>query len=134
MDERARVLELLDSSAYQVRILKPSQISVRLQVYPVRGVLYEGHSYRHCRNLQISAGGSLANTMANLAKLGQAEAQNRLPEESLRVAAASVVGTDALGAFHSAQQRNSGVRTLAYPQPDSGTGAPSSDLLTQWPC
>jgi len=70
--------------------------------------------------LQISAGGSLANTLANMGRLGTANADGGAT--SLKVAAASIVGCDALGSFHTAQQSQAGVHTLSRPLPDSATG------------
>jgi len=69
---------------------------------------------------QISAGGSLANTLANMGRLGTANADGGAT--SLKVAAASIVGCDALGSFHTAQQSQAGVHTLSRPLPDSATG------------
>lgn len=75
----------------------------------------------HC--LQINAGGSLANTLANMGRLSSAsEADLSGRIAPLRVAAASIVGTDAMGSFHSAQQQKAGVTTLSHPIPDSCTG------------
>lgn len=69
---------------------------------------------------QISAGGSLANTLANMGRLGMAnESEGAV---SLKVAAASIVGCDALGSFHTAQQSQAGVHTLSRPLPESCTG------------
>ena len=88
VEERARILELLNDSSYQV-----------------------------------SAGGSLANTLASLARLGQADALMRGKHAALRVAAISIAGSDALGAFHTAQQHKAGVETLSEPLEGSSTGS-----------
>lgn len=69
---------------------------------------------------QISAGGSLANTLANMGRLGAANESSGAT--SLKVAAASIVGCDALGTFHTAQQSQAGVHTLSRPLPESCTG------------
>ena len=49
----------------------------------------------------------------------------------LRVAAASIVGGDAMGSFHSAQQQKAGVTTLSHPIPDSCTGSLTSSLIIE---
>ena len=72
--------------------------------------------------MQINAGGSLANTLANIGRLSFASEKETCPTSPLRVAAASIVGCDALGSFHSAQQDKAGVTTLSEPTPDSCTG------------
>ena len=74
-------------------------------------------------HVQINAGGSLANTLANMGRLSSAsEADASSRSQPLRVAAASIVGCDALGSFHSAQQSKAGVTTLSPLIPDSCTG------------
>lgn len=70
---------------------------------------------------QVSAGGSLSNTLLALARLGRAEDALRC-RGPLRVAFDGIVGGDALSAFYSAQMRDAGVSVLAEPGPNSSTG------------
>lgn len=58
---------------------------------------------------QISAGGSLSNTLIDLARLGNANGG----EGSIKVAMAGLVGGDALGAFYKSQMTAAGVSVLA---------------------
>jgi sugar/nucleoside kinase (ribokinase family) len=75
----------------------------------------DGSSY------QVSAGGSLSNTLLALARLGRAE-DALCSRGPLRVAFDGIVGGDALSAFYSAQMREAGVSVLAEPGPNSSTG------------
>lgn len=59
--------------------------------------------------------------MGRLSAASEADSSGRSPP--LRVAAASIVGGDALGTFHTAQQSKAGVSTLSHPMPESCTGA-----------
>ena len=70
---------------------------------------------------QVSAGGSLSNTLLALARLGRAE-DALCSRGVLRVAFDGIVGGDALSAFYSAQMREAGVSVLAEPGPNSSTG------------
>lgn len=66
----------------------------------------------------------MANSLATLARLGSADsAANGGLRQPLKVAAASIAGSDALGSFHTAQQQKAGVATVSQPLLDSGTGA-----------
>ena len=90
---------------------------------------YMAQIVRHHCDVQINAGGSLANTLANMGRLSTASEMDLSGRAApLRVAAASIVGGDALGSFHSAQQQNAGVTTLSHPVPDSCTGKLLSGL------
>jgi sugar/nucleoside kinase (ribokinase family) len=71
--------------------------------------------------LQISAGGSLSNTLVALSRLGRAE-QKVWGRGALRVAMAGVVGADALGEYYAAQLGNAGVDILSEAAPHSCTG------------
>lgn len=75
----------------------------------------DGSSY------QVSAGGSLSNTLMALARLGAAEHEIH-GRGQLRVAMDGIVGGDALSQFYSAQMANCGVSVLAQPGPNSSTG------------
>lgn len=84
---------------------------------------------------QVSAGGSLSNTLIGLSRLGQADNCLR-GSGGLQVALAGAVGSDTLGSFFAAQAANAGVAILADTVPDSSTGtadtpAASSLLLDQ---
>jgi sugar/nucleoside kinase (ribokinase family) len=68
----------------------------------------------------LSAGGSLSNTLAGLARLGAAvPGSARRP---LRVAMAGLIGDDALGAFYAAQLRAAGVAVVSPRTPGAATG------------
>lgn len=69
---------------------------------------------------QVSAGGSLSNTLVALSRLGAA-AHHR-GDRQLRVAFGGLVGSDALGKFYQAQMDRSGVAVLSQPVPHSNTG------------
>jgi sugar/nucleoside kinase (ribokinase family) len=58
---------------------------------------------------QISAGGSLSNTLIDLARLGNANGG----EGSIKVSMAGLVGGDAFGAFYKSQMSAAGVSVLA---------------------
>ncbi|KAK9803573.1 hypothetical protein WJX72_001343 [[Myrmecia] bisecta] len=75
----------------------------------------DGSSY------QVSAGGSLSNTLVAIARLGAAEHQ-LWGSGLLKVAMGSVVGSDPLGKFYCAQLRQAGVEILTEPQANSNTG------------
>jgi sugar/nucleoside kinase (ribokinase family) len=68
----------------------------------------------------LSAGGSLSNTLAGLARLGTAApgAAGR----PLRIAMAGLIGDDALGAFYAAQLRAAGVAVVSPRAPGAATG------------
>ncbi|EIE21629.1 Ribokinase-like protein, partial [Coccomyxa subellipsoidea C-169] len=86
VEERAKLLEALDGSAYQV-----------------------------------SAGGSLANTLVAASHLSRADHCNRgggLP----RIGMLSVSGDDLQGSFHCAQMQHAGIRLLSEPLPGTSTG------------
>lgn len=70
---------------------------------------------------QVSAGGSLSNTLIGLSRLGQADNCLR-GSGGLQVALAGAVGSDTLGSFFAAQAANAGVAILADTVPDSSTG------------
>ena len=76
-----------------------------------------------CR--QVSAGGSLSNTLLAMARLGAAE-DGLHGRGRLRVAMDGVVGRDALSQFYSAQMATAGVAVLAQPGPNSSTGEPAT--------
>lgn len=72
---------------------------------------------------QISAGGSLSNTLMALSRLANARSLSTQPSpSSIHVAMAGLIGTDTLGSFYSAQMRSSGVSILSPPTPDTHTG------------
>ena len=70
---------------------------------------------------QVSAGGSLSNTLIGLSRLGQADNCLR-GSGGLQVALAGAVGSDTLGSFFAAQAAKAGVAILADTVPDSSTG------------
>ena len=84
---------------------------------------------------QVSAGGSLSNTLLALARLGRAE-DALCSRGPLRVAFDGIVGGDALSAFYSAQMREAGVSVLAEPGPNSSTGGNQIISAHSWasPC
>ena len=82
--------------------------------------------------LQISAGGSLSNTLVGLSRLGQADHACR-GSGGLAVAMAGPVGTDPLGRFFTAQEQKAGVHSLAEPVPDSNTGQPWACSVVRCP-
>eukprot|EP00890_Picochlorum_soloecismus_P000235 jgi/Picsp_1/1211/NSC_04692-R1_carbohydrate kinase-like protein len=67
---------------------------------------------------QISAGGSLSNTLIDLARLGNANGG----EGSIKVSMAGLVGGDALGAFYKSQMSAAGVSVLASGDENVHTG------------
>ena len=71
---------------------------------------------------QMSAGGSLSNTLVALARLSAAHERR---DGQLNVAAASVSGGDVLGEYYRNQLVRAGVAMLAEPLPGSSTGARS---------
>ncbi|KAA6425375.1 MAG: putative sugar kinase [Trebouxia sp. A1-2] len=70
---------------------------------------------------EVSAGGSLSNTLIGLSRLGQADNCLR-GSGGLQVALAGAVGSDTLGSFFAAQAAKAGVAILADTQPESCTG------------
>ncbi|KAL0036384.1 hypothetical protein WJX77_005307 [Trebouxia sp. C0004] len=70
---------------------------------------------------QVSAGGSLCNTLIGLSRLGQADNCLR-GSGGLQVALAGAVGSDTLGSFFAAQAAKAGVTILADTLPESCTG------------
>lgn len=80
--------------------------------------------------LQVSAGGSLSNTLIGLSRLGQADNQLR-GSGGFQVALAGAVGSDTLGSFFAAQAAKAGVDILEESIADSSTGMLIADLLEQ---
>lgn len=72
---------------------------------------------------QVSAGGSLSNTLLALARLGAAEHVLH-GRGALRVAMDGIIGGDPLSEFYNSQMRRAGVQVLARPSPCSCTGEP----------
>eukprot|EP00884_Botryococcus_braunii_P013524 jgi/Botrbrau1/22172/Bobra.168_1s0004.1 len=70
--------------------------------------------------LQVSAGGSLANTLVGLARLGSSW-HSQYGLGPMRVGFWSVCGKDPQGVFHSAQMQGAGVEVLSQPGADTGT-------------
>ena len=79
--------------------------------------------------VQISAGGSLSNTLVALSRLGIAE-QRLHGSGQLRVGMAGVVGADALGVFYASQLEKAGVEIVSQAQSNSATGQPHMLLNT----
>ncbi|KXZ44268.1 hypothetical protein GPECTOR_70g499 [Gonium pectorale] len=85
---------------------------------------------------QVSAGGSLANTLVGVARLSRAAGKN------LRVALGGSLGTDTLGQFFNSQMRSAGVRCLLdhhYDLHASSSASqqqklPSQQQVEQQPC
>ena len=71
----------------------------------------------------VSAGGSLSNSLVALSRLGAAAERQALQPAGLRVAMAGVVGGDPLSHFYSAQLQDAGVNIISQPEPHSCTGA-----------
>ena len=71
--------------------------------------------------MQVSAGGSLSNSLIGLSQLGHADNVLRDSGE-LRIAMAGGIGSDSLGSFFSAQAAKAGVTLLSDCVPDSCTG------------
>lgn len=71
--------------------------------------------------LQVSAGGSLSNTLLALARLGAAEHALH-GRGTLRVAMDGIIGGDPLSEFYHSQMQRAGVKVLARPSPASCTG------------
>ena len=78
----------------------------------------------------VSAGGSLSNSLVALSRLGAAAERQSLQPAGLRVAMAGVVGGDPLSHFYSAQLQDAGVSIISLPEPQSCTGA----LLRAFAC
>jgi sugar/nucleoside kinase (ribokinase family) len=74
----------------------------------------EGESY------QITAGGSLSNTLMALSRLGTAAEMRGNPP--LNVAMSGLIGSDRLGSFYSAQMRSAGVDVVSPPTESANTG------------
>lgn len=72
--------------------------------------------------LQISAGGSLSNSLFGLSRLGHADNTLRDSGE-LSIAMAGGIGSDSLGSFFLAQAGKAGVTLLSDCVPDSCTGS-----------
>mmetsp|Transcript_18668 Transcript_18668/g.56425 ORF Transcript_18668/g.56425 Transcript_18668/m.56425 type:complete len:447 (-) Transcript_18668:375-1715(-) len=70
---------------------------------------------------QVSAGGSLSNTLLALARLGAAEHALH-GRGTLRVAMDGIIGGDPLSEFYHSQMQRAGVKVLARPSPASCTG------------
>jgi len=74
----------------------------------------EGGSY------QVTAGGSLSNTLMALSRLGSAaELQG---SAKLNVAMSGLIGSDRLGSFYSAQMKSAGVDVVTSPTESANTG------------
>lgn len=71
--------------------------------------------------IQVSAGGSLSNTLIGLSRLGQADNCLR-GSGGFQVALAAAVGSDTLGSFFAAQADKAGVAILEESVADSCTG------------
>ena len=82
---------------------------------------------------QVSAGGSLSNTLLALARLGAAEHALH-GRGTLRVAMDGIIGGDPLSEFYNSQMQRAGVQVLARPSPSSCTGAPSRDAVSVLRC
>lgn len=70
-------------------------------------------------NYQITAGGSLSNTLMALARLGAA---GQPGADGIHVAMAGLVGSDPLGSFYSAQMQGAGVSVVSDPVEGASTG------------
>lgn len=68
---------------------------------------------------QLSAGGSLSNTLVALARLGN---QVNSGDDMLSIGMAGLVGSDPLGSFYSAQMESAGVKMVSNPTPNASTG------------
>ena len=68
---------------------------------------------------QISAGGSLSNTLIDLARLSQAQSSQ---SGKINIAMAGLVGSDALGAFYRSQMEHAGVSVIAPQEENIHTG------------
>ena len=88
----------------------------------------EGSLYLPYLLTQVTAGGSLSNTLLALARLGAAGAVSGAP--GLRVAMGGVLGSDPLGSFYAAQMRQAGVTIVTQPKPGTNTGAKAC----KWGC
>ena len=84
------------------------------------------------RSLDIAAGGSAANTLSALARLGDADAAAR-GGGRLRVALAPVAGTDAQAAFHAAELGRAGVEVLPGCQTAEEHGATGTVFVLTTP-
>ncbi len=74
---------------------------------------------------RLSAGGSLANTLVGLARLGAAQtgsSSSSISKQGLRVAMGGAIGGDALGKYFAAQLNAAGVQCVGTPAPGSQTG------------
>lgn len=69
---------------------------------------------------QVSAGGSLSNSLMALAQLSAAA--NKSSCRQLHVALAGIVGSDPLGSFFTAQMSQAGVEVVSKPVDDAHTG------------
>ncbi|KAG7669877.1 hypothetical protein Ndes2437B_g06075 [Nannochloris sp. 'desiccata'] len=74
----------------------------------------EGESY------QITAGGSLSNTLMALSRLGTAAELQGNPK--LNVAMSGLIGSDRLGSFYAAQMKSAGVDVVSPPTDGANTG------------
>lgn len=89
--------------------------------------------------IQVSAGGSLSNTLIGLSRLGQADNCLR-GSGGFQVALAAAVGCDTLGSFFAAQAAKAGIALLEDPVADSCTGvhtttpAPTLPLCSLFSC
>lgn len=111
------VAEVEDGFLEQLQIEKGSRrlIGVEERGQLINGL--DGASYK------VTAGGSLANSLVALAKLGRARSDaSGGTRAQLQVAMAGPVGSDPLGRFFSSQMERAGVRMLTPPPPDSNTG------------
>ena len=85
--------------------------------------LPKNHHQHVNTSMQVSAGGSLSNSLIGLSRLGHADNVLRDSGE-LRIAMAGGIGSDSLGSFFSAQAAKAGVTLLSDCVPDSCTGMP----------
>jgi sugar/nucleoside kinase (ribokinase family) len=74
----------------------------------------EGESY------QVTAGGSLSNTLMALSRLGTAAELQGSPK--LNVAMSGLIGSDPLGSFYSAQMKTAGVDVVSPTTEGANTG------------
>ncbi|WPT14135.1 sugar kinase [Picochlorum sp. SENEW3] len=68
----------------------------------------------------IAAGGSLSNTLIDLARLARANSTG--PEAEFKVAMAGLVGSDALGSYYRSQMKSAGVSVIAPQEENVHTG------------
>lgn len=111
--QHAEVLQALESTPYQVTILQSQ--------YAEHPSSLSSSAESTSTFLQVTAGGSLSNTLIGLSRLGQADNCLR-GSGGLQVALAGAVGSDTLGSFFAARAAKAGVQILADTVADSCTG------------